>query len=531
MRDSTRSLSAVVVLTGMFLSPAVGRAQADRWWADVRALSHDSMRGRQTGSREHHQAAEFVAAAFKRAGLAPLGTNGFLQPVDFVTRGIDEGRSSLALIRDGREAPLALGEDAAFVLRAPLASRVEAPLVFAGYGLDLPDYGIRDFDGLDVRGKVVVYMTQMPRGVPGPVISHSRAQAWDTFRRRGAVGMLVLAGSRTNDSAFLRATRNRGAPQMVLADPTLDAQRGNDLSLTFNAARAAKLFDGAPTPYATIAAKADSGAPLPHFDLPVRIRSRVQLVSGKVTSENVVGVRRGTDPALRDEYVVLTAHLDHVGVGSPVNGDSIYNGAMDNASGTALLMETARALQEQSVALKRSVIFLAVTAEEKGLLGSRYYANHPTVPAASIVANLNTDMFMPLMPARFIMVNGLEESNLADDARAVGRATGIEVITDPEPEENRFIRSDQYSFILRGVPALSLKVGFTRDSPEHEVVRRFRATRYHFPQDDVDHPVDRQAAEDFNRFYARLVQAVADRSERPRWRDDSFFRRFAAGGR
>ena len=527
MRTQPIRPTLLAVLGAALVLPVPAAAQAARWWSDVKALSHDSMRGRETGSREHRQAAEFVAAAFRKAGLTPLGTQGFLQPVRFATRTVDEGRSELSLVRGARAERLVLGEDAAFVLRAPLAPRVDAPLVFAGYGLELPAYGINDLEGLDLRGKVVVYMTQMPRNVPGPVISHSRAQAWETFRQRGAVGMLTLAGSRVNDTAFARQARNRLTPQMTLADPALDAQRGNQLSVTFNAARAGKLFDGAPVHWASIAARADSGLALPHFALPVRIRSRTQLVRGSVASDNVVGLRRGTDPTLRNEYVVLTAHLDHVGVGRPVNGDSIYNGAMDNASGTALLMETARALEEQGAALRRSVLFVAVTAEEKGLLGSRYYANHPTVPSRSIIANLNTDMFMPLMPARLIMVNGLEESNLADDARRAGQAVGIEVITDPEPEENRFIRSDQYSFILRGVPALSLKVGFRRDSPEHELVKQFRATRYHFPQDDVDKPVDLQAAEDFGKFYLRLVQEVANRDTRPSWNAESYFRKFA----
>jgi Zn-dependent M28 family amino/carboxypeptidase len=164
-----------------------------------------------------------------------------------------------------------------------------------------------------------------------------------------------------------------------------------------------------------------------------------------------------------------------------------------------------------------------VTAEEKGLLGSRYFAFHPTVKPEALVANLNTDMFLPLMPFRLLMVNGLEESDLADDARRVGQAMGVEVITDPEPEENRFVRSDQYSFVLRGIPALSLKVGFRRDSPEHALIRRFRAERYHFPADDLSQPVDRQSAEDFGRLHVELVKAVANRVERPKWLRESYF--------
>ena len=224
----------------------------------------------------------------------------------------------------------------------------------------------------------------------------------------------------------------------------------------------------------------------------------------------------------------MTAHLDHVGVGRAVNGDTIYNGAMDNASGTALLMEMARTLAAKRDQLKRSIIFLAVTAEEKGLLGSRYYANHPTVPARAIVADLNTDMFLPLIPFRLLMVNGLEESDLAANARQAAQEAGVEVISDPEPEENRFIRSDQYSFILRGIPALSFKVGFALGTPEHKTVLEFRAKRYHFPSDDLDQPVDRQSAADFARVYARIAELVANRETRPSWNADSYFRRLAA---
>ena len=497
-----------------------------RWWNDVTALSHDSMAGRQTGSIEHRKAAEYLAAAFARAGLTPAGTKGFFQPVKFLSRTVDESKSSLALVRDGRSEQVTLGADAALQLRAPLAISVDAPVIFAGYGLRLPEYGVDDLAGLDLKGKIVMYSTATPKGIPGPVLSHSRAQAWETFREAGAVGMLILVGSRTDDAAFVRAAANRLSAQLTLADAALDSQRGNRLSLAWNEARAEKLFAGAPERYAAIAARADSGLPLPHFDLPVRLRSRVKLVTLPVVSDNVVGLLRGNDPVLRDEYVAITAHLDHVGIGRAVNGDSIYNGAMDNASGTALLMETARRLQESGTKLRRSVLFIAVTAEEKGLLGSRYFVNHPTVAAERIVADLNTDMFMPIVPFTMVMVNGLEESNLADDARRAGDAVGVAIVSDPEPEENRFIRSDQYSFILRGIPSLSFKVGFARGTPEHEAVKEFRAKRYHFPQDDVTQHVDQATAEGFTRFYLKVVTEVANRDVKARWNSDSFFRRF-----
>jgi hypothetical protein len=514
----------VMILAGS--QPA--HAQADRWWADVKALAHDSMAGRQTGSATHRKAAEFVAAAFREAGLSPAGSDGWFQPVPFVVRSIDESQSHLTLVRDGKDETLVLGEDASFTLRAPLAASVDAPLAFAGYGLSVPELGHDDLAGLDLKGKVAIYLSGTPKGLPGPVVSHARNQAWRAFLAAGAVGMIVISPAKAGAAAYQRAAPRRTAPQMALGEPGLDAQNGNQLSLTFNPGRAERLFAGAGETFAALAARADSGLPLPRFALPTRIRSSVRLIERRITSDNVVGLLPGTDPALRAEFVVLTAHLDHVGIGPAVNGDSIYNGAMDDASGAALLMDAARQMARSRIARGRSVLFVAVTAEEHGLLGSRWFATHPTVPGGAIVADLNTDMFLPFMPLRYVMVNGLEESNLADDARRAGAALGVEVITDPEPEENRFVRSDQYSFILRGIPALSIKVGFTRDSPEHEIVKEFRAKRYHQPSDDVDQPIDRQSAEDFERYYVALVHEMANRPTRPAYNADSYFRKFAA---
>ncbi len=502
-------------------------AQAEQWWSDVKALAHDSMRGRDTGSPEHRKAAEFIAAAFRQAGLKPGGTAGYLQAVKFVARSIDEPQSSLTLIRAGQEEKLVLGEDAFFVLRAPLAARVDAPVVFVGHGLNLPEYGHDDLKGLDLKGKVVAYLTGTPKGIPGPVLSHARNQAWPTFRAAGAVGMIVFSPPRGGDTAFARIARNRLAPSVALADPAIETQTGNGLSIQFNAARAGKLFAGAPERFEVLAARSDSGLPIPGFALPIRLRSVARVQERPFSSDNVIGILPGSDPQLRNQYVVLTAHLDHIGVSRPVNGDSINNGAMDNASGAALLMDVARKLGALPNALRRSVAFVAVTGEEKGLLGSRYFAYHPTVPDPSIVADLNTDMFLPIIPLRMIMVNGLEESDLADDAQHAGQSLGLNVVTDPEPEENRFVRSDQYSFILRGVPALSLKVGFGRDTPEHQTIKDFRAKRYHMVGDDVDQHVDLDAAAGFERYYIALVTSVANRASRPSWKADSYFRRFA----
>jgi Zn-dependent M28 family amino/carboxypeptidase len=258
----------------------------------------------------------------------------------------------------------------------------------------------------------------------------------------------------------------------------------------------------------------------------VTVRATVKVATAPVTSDNVAGVLRGGDPARRDEYVVLSAHLDHLGVGGAVAGDRIYNGAMDNASGVATLIETARALAARTPRPKRSVIVVAVTAEEKGLLGSRYFATHLPVPAAAVVANLNTDMFLPLFPLKSVQVFGLDESDLGVTVRRVAASMGLDVQGDPEPLRNRFIRSDQYSFVRRGVPALALKVGYAPGSPEAAANAAWITARYHAPSDDLQQPVDLAAAADFNRLVAQLAAAIADAPARPRWNDGSFFQRF-----
>jgi Zn-dependent M28 family amino/carboxypeptidase len=225
--------------------------------------------------------------------------------------------------------------------------------------------------------------------------------------------------------------------------------------------------------------------------------------------------------------VVLTAHLDHVGVGEPVRGDRIYNGAMDNASGIATLLEVARHLRESQARLARSVLFLAVTGEEKGLLGSKFFAARPTVAPRELVANLNMDMFLPLFPLERLTVYGLDESDLGDDVRAVAAQHRVLIQQDPEPLRNLFIRSDQYSFIRRGVPALAFKVGYEKGSAEEKVAKSWLKERYHAPSDDLNQPVDLDAAARFNRILADLAQRIANRAHAPKWRHQSFFRRFA----
>lgn len=496
-------------------------AQADAWWGHITRLADDSMRGRETGSAEHRKAAEYIAANFKRAGLVPMGTDGYFQPVRFTVRRIAEEKSSIALVRDGRAERLAFGNEVIVGVRSAPPALLDAPLAFAGFGLRIPELNYDDLAGLDLKGKVVVLLGGgVPAGVPGPALASARNALGGTLRAAGAVGILTIANPR-GDIPWSRSALARLNPQMELLDPAAPAPSAV-LGLTLNPAAAEQLFTGTGHTYAELQALADSAKPLPRFDLPVRLQATVGVTEREVTSDNVIGMLPGTDPALKGEYLVVSAHLDHIGVGQPIHGDSIYNGAMDNASGVATLIETAGTLAKAGK-LRRSVLFTAVTAEEKGLLGSYWFATHPTVAPAAIVADLNTDMFLPINPLTRLLVNGLEESDLSDDVRRAAAAVHVEVITDPEPERNGFVRSDQFSFIRNGTPSLSLKVGFVRGSPEHERVLRWRQERYHGPADDLTQPIDRQAAADFNRLYAGLVTEVANRPTRPQWYPTSIF--------
>lgn len=517
--------------------PAVGggapTASEKRWLSHIEVLANDDMEGRNTGSAGHRRAADYVAAQFQKAGLEPAGTNGYVQPVKFKTRRLLESQSSLALVRDGRTEPLTLGEDATIGMRVDSAPSVDAPLAFAGYGLNIPERNINDFQGLNLQGAVVVYISATPRSLPGPLQAHfgSAAERWKMYKAAGAIGTISVANPKTMDIPWARSTLARLQPQMALADASADDSAGQQISITMNPAHADKLLAGSGHTFAEILALVDAGRPLPSFALPARIKATVRVERSDVESQNVAGVLRGSDPRRRDEVVVLSAHLDHLGLADPpINGDRVYNGAMDNASGVAALIEIAMRLREAGTKPARSILFVAVTGEEKGLLGSQYFAVHPTVSRANIVANVNTDMFLPLFPLKTVMVLGLDESDLGQDIRAVAKELGIGVQADPEPQRNRFVRSDQYSFIREGIPSLSMKVGYEANSPEAEIARKWTAERYHGVTDDLSQPIDLSAGDKYVDVVRALAVRIANRAERPNWNETSFFRRFAKAG-
>jgi len=345
----------------------------------------------------------------------------------------------------------------------------------------------------------------------------------DKFQVFGTTAILLVS----SPDAIVQA---RSVADRVLADVDHACSRfrpDSELS-RLNAAR------GEPLPishtFAELLALVDGGQKLPGFALKPRLKARVAVERAEVESQNVAGILRGADPQLRNQFVVLSAHLDHLGVGGAINGDTIYNGAMDNASGVAAILEVAASFHAANVKPKRSILFVAVTGEEKGELGSLYFAAHPTVLREAIVANVNTDMFLPLFPLKTLMVLGLDESDLGQDIRATARELGLQVQADPEPQRNRFVRSDQYSFIKFGIPALAMKVGYEPNSPEAAIAARWTAERYHAPSDDLEQPIDRTAAARYIDVVRTLTVRIANRADRPRWNQDSFFARFARSG-
>jgi len=510
--------------------PASLPERAAGWWGDVETLAADGMEGRAAGSEGFRRASEHVAARFADEGLEPAGENGgYYQAVTLEERRIIAERSRAALAIDGAAAALSIPGDIFFrISGGPPPETVDAPLTFIGYGLHLPEAGHDDLAGVDLRGRIAVAMAgNGPAGIAGALKSHARAERSRLLAERGAVGVILVNIPAAGEQPWTSLSRLGETPGMYPASAAARPVAAPFLTAYFNPAAAERLFAGSGHSFADISAAAASSLPLPGFALRPRLAASVATESRTITTRNVVARLPGRDPRLAAEHVVLTAHLDGLGIGRPVNGDPIYNGALDNAAGVAALLDIAGQFRRQRARPRRSILFVALTGEELGLLGSRWFARAPTVPRASIVADLNYDMALPLFPLSSVTVLGAEESSLGADARAIGAQLGLPLVPDPFPERNSFIRSDQYSFIESGIPALAFKFGFAAGTPEAETERAWRATRYHGPSDDVAQSVFREDEIRLHDFIAALALRIANADARPRWNDDSFFRRFA----
>jgi len=497
----------------------------------VEFLADDLLEGRAAASRGYDIAAAYVASHFRQNGLRPTGDEEtFFQAVPLVEATPVLPGSSAELVVTGKTQRFEYSTDylpAADFTSA--SSTLSAPLVFAGFGVQAPELGHDDLANVDVNGKIAIVFT----GAPAKFPHNQRAfYSWSNgkFARlaeHGAVGALLIdSPADAQRTPWERSVAMSWTPQMRWVDrdgTPHNAFEQLKLRFRFNHAAAARIFDSADHDFASILATAEAGE-VQGFDLPGLLTLSATTGLRRTEGINVVATLPGTD--LKDQYVVITAHLDHLGRGAAVNGDSTYNGAHDNALGIGILLEMARALNASGARPRRSIVFVALTAEEKGLIGSDYFAANPPPPIETIAANINIDMPLLLTPTSDLIARGVEHSTLGPIARSAAAAQGYRLSIDPNPEEVAFIRSDQFSFIQRGIPAIVIGGGFkARDKDVDALALRtdFLRNHYHQPSDEIDLPMDFAGAADLARVNLRIVLEVANATRPPDWKPKDFF--------
>ena len=526
-----RNVLLAAACAAAFLSiPAAAqqRVEADRATLerDVRVLADDSMEGREAGTSGYAMAAGYVAGRFAAIGLEPGGDDGtYFQTVPLRARSATEDGNSLDVTGpDGAYALTALTDYYGSGTYALEQGVVDAPLVFVGYGLDMS--GRDDFAGLDLAGKIAVYVSGAPARLNTEERAHYRSTIAQRLSDRGAVGTLMLwTPERENIIAWDRAIASaRGSVGMTWLDPEgvpYSTAPGLLASAVLSPEASRRLMEGQDFDYDDVAAaETTPEGMMPSFGLGSSARLAFSQTLETISAPNVVAMLLGTDPALADQYLVLTGHLDHEGVKpTPEDGDDeIFNGAMDNATGIATMLEVARLLKANPV--RRPVLFVALTAEEKGLIGSSYNAVRPTVPAEQVAANLNLDM--PIVTYEFTDLNafGAERSNLYPAVEAAVEEYGLTLSPDPDPTQGLFVRSDQYSYIKQGVPAIYLKTGFADGGEDAQGL--FRAEHYHQASDEAD-LVDFAMLARFASVNYAIARNVANMAERPMWNAGDFF--------
>jgi hypothetical protein len=512
----------------------------------IRFLSDDLLEGRFTGSRGHAIAERYVASELALMGAEPGGDAGtFLQAVPM--RGaMKDGATSSLVVRSRGKPDLALKREDDFILTSDMRTPKideEAPLVFAGFGVTAPEYDYDDLAALDLKGKIAVIFTGAPLSDKGdyfPPIAHAiysdgREKAL-RLAARGAVGSITVFRPEDEERLpWLRVARQSRIEQMAWmknGEPGTSAP-----GLPLRGAIHWKVFDailaraGGGRDTAALSAAVGTRT-LKGFDIPVSLHGKLTTKLRDLESHNVVGILRGSDPGLAGEYVVYSAHLDHLGIGAPVEGDAIYNGALDNASGTAAILEIAHAYSVAPKRPARSILFLSCTGEERGLLGSDYFARFPTVPAGSIVADFNDDMVMALGPVHDVVALGAEHSSLGPLVEAAAGALGLSTSPDPEPKQVHFVRSDQYSFVRRGIPSVVVESGLKDEQGHTEAYAAKRkawiSTRYHSPQDQWDPGYDYEGMAKIARVELLAGFAVANAPQRPSWTKGDLLERMFA---
>ena len=501
-----------------------------RWLAD------DEREGRAPGEPGYDVSARYVANQFALMGLEPAGTDGWYQQVPLRSYKAVGDEAEFIVHTDDGDLEFDYRDDFSATPDPVAAStRVRGELVYVGYGIHAPELGYSDYEGIDVRGKIIVGFSGAPEhfeGVQRAYFSSSTNKRQEAVAR-GAIGTITLRSRKAEQRSPWTEMKERIGfrASMTWVNEAGEAARYfPELrgSVSLSPRTAEVLLADSPLSYEDMLTAMEAGE-VRSAPLGIEVTIARETEHEELSSPNVIGLVRGTDPELADEYVVYTAHLDHMGV-REINGErKIYNGAYDNAIGVALMLETARAFV--AVPPRRSVLFVALTGEEHGLLGSDYFVNNPTVAVDSIIANINVDMPLFLYPVADLVAFGAEATSMHPVAVDALAAEGFVFSPDPLPEETRFVRSDQYSFVRAGVPAIYLVPGFMstdEDVDGESLYRAFLTRHYHEATDDLDRNVHWDSAVRFARAHARIGYAVASQEERPAWKAGSFLgERFA----
>lgn len=550
IRSGLATMAAVGILTactmqsastergGQGYSEPQAREHAVR--AHMKFLADDLLEGRDTGSRGYDIAANYVASHFEQLGITPYGEDEYFQWMPAVQTRLVANSASFTLHQGGED--IELDYPRAF-FTGPSAAATEqsvtGELVFVGYGMVSDTFGIDDYADLDVDGKIVVMVTGRPEHLPSEEAAHLSRLKNELAAERGAVGVITLhTPEREQVRPYETSLMYLNAPSVrwVHEDGSVQGDSSIQGSAYVHYEHAAPLFANSDYSLDDVLAQLEEQQSPAGFELGVSATLSRESTHESLRSPNVLGVIEGSDPELKDEYVIYTAHLDHLGLARDMSTDNkVFNGLLDNASGVAIMMETAHMFAQakaQGNGPRRSIMFVALTGEEKGLLGADYFAEHPPVPIEQMVANVNLDMPVLLYPFADVVAFGAAHSSLGDVVeRAAGRY-GIESSPDPMPEQAIFTRSDHYMLVTRGIPAVFLMTGFTsqdEDEDGGEVWARFFAEQYHRPQDDIPSLTEAygEIRYDFGALFAQINFAIgeeiANEETRPYWLEDSYF--------
>jgi hypothetical protein len=507
---------------------ALTQVSSQQLKADITYLADDKLQGRAPGTEGYKMAVDYVISRLIPLNVKPAGESGtWLQSVK-LRRAFT--KSAVLSLSSGQINNLMLRDDSYVIYPNPSVPQVKlsAGLVFAGFGISEPGLGYDDYAGLDVKGKIVLITRGAPEKFSSSVAAHTMntTQILKVAAEHGAVGVIVGSA----DSAAHLTNTSKGVYSVLDNQNKVAVSRtyySDQISvfgnINYNIFRL--LLNSANKPLQTIIEQLKAGQSN-SFALKVGFNISYSSTYQDITSYNVIGKIQGTDPGLKNEYVVHSAHLDHLGISTPVEGDSIYNGAHDNASGVASLLGIASVYKNIKVKPKRSVLLVLVTGEELGDLGSSYFAKYPTVPVKNMVADINTDMPTIIAPLLSITALGAEHSSLANQVAQAADHLNLGVEPDPEPKQARFTRSDQYSFVLQGIPALHVKYGNkTADGKNNmnEIVAPWRAKYYHKPQDDINGIFDFEAGKKYTQLNFLIGYLVAQQPDRPTWNAGDIF--------